>query len=200
MQGRILVTYASNAGSTADVAKVIGEELTAAGAQVDARPIRELKGADLSAYDAFVVGAPMILGWHRDAARFLAANRAALLNKPVALFATAMTLTRTDEPLPRATPVYLDPKLPKPARNAGRLSFKERFTTLNHYLTPILKSAGDLQPVSVALFRGKLDFGRLKFLQMLFVMLIVAAQPGDYRNWDAIRGWARELPQRFAQA
>ena len=192
MQGRILVAYATNAGSTADVARVVGEELVNCGAQVETRSIAELKGADLRAYGAVVVGAPMILGWHREAQRFLKANRVALANKPVALFATAMTVTETGEQMPGD--VYLDPKLPKRARNAPRLGFKERFTTLGHYLGPMRKSAGDLRPVSVAFFRGKLDFGRLKFFQMLFVMLIVAAQPGDYRNWDAIRGWARSLP------
>ena len=193
MQGRILVAYASNAGSTADVARVVAEELTAGGAQVDTRPIRELKAADLNEYSAVIVGAPMILGWHRDASRFLSANRASLAQKPVALFATAMTMTQTGEALSSAVPIFLDPRLPKPSQKPGKLGFKERFTTLPHYLAPILKSAGDIRPVSIAFFRGKLDFGRLKFLQMLFVMLLVAAQPGDYRNWDAIRAWAREL-------
>jgi menaquinone-dependent protoporphyrinogen oxidase len=198
MGGRILVAYASNAGSTGDVAKAIGEELALAGAQVDVRPIKELSGADLSGYDAVIAGAPMILGWHRDAEKFLRTNRAALGRVPVALFATAMTMTQTGEPVPNV-PVFIDPKLPKPPRSEQRLGFKERFTTLGHYLGPILKSAGDIRPVSVAFFRGKLDFGRLKFLQMLFVMLIVGAQPGDYRNWDAIKGWARELPAKFPQ-
>lgn len=197
MQGRILVAYATNAGSTADVARVVSEELVNCGAQVETRSIAELKGADLRAYGAVVVGAPMILGWHREAQKFLKANRDALANKPVALFATAMTVTDCGEPLPGD--VYVDPKLPKPAANARRLGFKERFTTLSHYLGPMRKSAGDLRPVSVAFFRGKLDFRRLKFFQMLFVMLIVAAQPGDYRNWDAIRGWARGLPEKFAR-
>jgi menaquinone-dependent protoporphyrinogen oxidase len=196
MRGRILVAYASNTGSTVDVAKAISEELASCGLQVETRPIAELKGADMSGYSAVVVGAPMILGWHRHARAFLKANRSALANKPVALFATAMTVTKTGETLPPE--VVVDPKLPKPAANPQRLGFKERFTTLGHYLAPMRRSAGDVRPVSIAFFRGKLDFGRLKFLQMLFVMLIVGTQPGDYRNWDAIRGWARELPAKFA--
>jgi menaquinone-dependent protoporphyrinogen oxidase len=198
MQGRILVAYASNAGSTADVAKAIAEELALTGAQVDTRPVADLEGADLSGYAAVVLGAPMILGWHRGAERFLKAHRGELAKTRVALFATAMTMTRTREPVPDQASVYIDPNLPKPPRNPGRLGIKERFTTLEHYLGPIRNSAGDARPVSIAFFRGKLDFGRLRFLQMLFVMLIVAAQPGDYRNWDAIRAWARELPAKFA--
>lgn len=198
MQGRVLVAYASNAGSTADVAKAIATELALTGAPVETRPVAELADSDLSSYAAVVLGAPMILGWHRGAEKFLKAHRGELAKTRVALFATAMTMTETGEPVPGQTPVFIDPKLPKPSRQPGRLGIKERFTTLEHYLGPIRKSAGDLRPVSIAFFRGKLDFGRLRFLQMLFVMLIVGAQPGDYRNWDAIRAWARELPAKFA--
>ncbi len=198
MQGRVLVAYASNAGSTADVARAVGEELTRAGAQVDVRPIADVAAIEPGAYDAVVVGAPMIVGWKRDALAFVERNRAALAKAPLAFFATAMTLTESDEPIPDGVAVTVDPKLAKHPRNEERLGFKERFTTLDHYLGPILKSAGAARPASVAFFRGKLDFRRLKFFQMVFVMLVVGAQPGDYRNWDAIRGWARELPARLS--
>lgn len=40
---------------------------------------------------------------------------------------------------------------------------------------------------------GKLDYRKLKFLQMLLVMLLFADKPGDFRNWEAIRSWASEL-------
>ncbi len=199
MPGRILVAYASNSGSTAEVAKVVGTELARDGAQVDVRPISELSGADLSPYDAVVVGAPMILGWHRDAERFVKANRAALSRVPVAFFVTLLSLVKTDAGTPASVPLYVDPKLAKSPRAPGRLSLKERFATLGNYLAPILKSTGSIKPVSIAFFGGKLDMGRLKFLQMLFIMLIVGATPGDYRNWDAIRGWARELGAALAE-
>ncbi len=199
MPGGILVAYASNAGSTAEVAKVVGEELGHAGAQVDVRPMGELTPADVSGYAAVVVGGPMILGWHRDAARFVKANRAALAQVPTAIFVTAATLTRTDEPTPAGIPVYVDPKLPKPPRTPGKLGMKERYARVNNYLGPILKAAGPVHPASIAFFGGKLDFGRLKFIQALFVMLVVGAQPGDYRNWDAIRGWARDLRPKLGE-
>ena len=64
---RILVTYATMAGSTADVAKTVGDEIAKSGAQVDVLPLGEVK--DLAAYDGVVVGAPMIMGWHRAARR-----------------------------------------------------------------------------------------------------------------------------------
>jgi menaquinone-dependent protoporphyrinogen oxidase len=196
---KILVAYASNAGSTAEVAKVVGEELAAGGAAVDVRPVTGLGGSDVAGYDAVVLGGPMILGWHRDAERFLKANHTLLSRVPLALFITAMALTKTDGGAPAGIPLFIDPKLPKAPRNPGRLGLKERYATVGNYLRPVLKAAGGAQPVSVALFGGKLDFGRLKFVQMFFVMLILAAQPGDYRNWDAIRGWARETGAQIAK-
>lgn len=199
MGNGILVAYASNAGSTAEVAKVVGEELAREdGVRVDVRPIAELNADTVSGYDAVVVGAPMILGWHRDAERFVKANRAALARVPTAFFATMASLTQTDDPPKTGVPVYIDPRLPKPPANPGRLGLKERYARVNNYLGPILKSAGEVRPVSIAFFGGKLDFGRLKLLQMLFIMLIVGAQPGDYRNWDAIRGWAREVRAKLS--
>ncbi len=193
MEKRILVAYASNAGSTAEVAQAVGEEITHAGVQADVRPLGEVTDADPAQYQGVVVGAPMILGWHRGAARFVRQHRAALAKVPTAFFATALSLTKQAETGRTAANVFVDPKLAKPPHVPGRLGLKERYATVGNYLRPILGSAGPVRPVSVAFFGGKLDFGRLKFLQMLFVMVIVGAQPGDYRNWDAIKAWAGEL-------
>ena len=74
-----------------------------------------------------------------------------------------------------------------------KLSFKERFTALGHYLEPMLKAAAGAKPVGVAIFKGSLDMRKLKWWQAAFVMLVVQATPGDYRDWEYIKGWAREL-------
>lgn len=193
---RVLVAYASNAGSTADVAKAIGEEIERNGATVEVRPVAGIEATGLSNYDAYVIGAPMILGWHRDGAHFLKTNRGILAQKPTAVFVTALSLTKTDLPA-TAFPVYVDPKLAKAPLNAKRLKLKERYARLSNYLGPIVKSAPGVKFVSVGFFGGKLDFGRLKLPQMLFTMLLIGAQPGDYRNWEAIRGWAREVAEKL---
>lgn len=193
----VLVAYASNSGSTTEVANAVGETMAREGVRVEVRAISELNGADLSGYDAVVVGAPMILGWHRSAERFLKAHQGVLTKLPIAIFATALSLTKAEAPATLNLPVFVDPRLAKSPLNPQRLALKERYATVGNYLRPILKSAGKVKPVSIAFFGGKLDFGRLKFPQMLFVMLVVGAQPGDYRNWDAIRAWASELPGKF---
>lgn len=191
----ILVTYATMAGSTAEVARVVGEELSRDGCQVEVLPLDKVTG--LETYDGVVVGGPMILGWHRGALRFLRKHRRALREMPLAVFITAMSLTKTDElDLPGVT-VFVDEDLPKPPELAGRLTFRERYATLKKYLRPILRATRPGRPESIGVFGGRMEYGRLKWWAVLFAMVIVQAPAGDRRNWPAIRAWAAGLPAVF---
>lgn len=192
---KILVAYATNAGSTADVAAAIADTLYKAGHIVGTHPIDKVDG--LSAYDAVIIGAPMIFGWHAGARRFVRRNQAELARKKVAYFACTMRLTRVPgAPLP-AVPLTLDPNLVSEPAKPGSLSLKERFTTLGYYLKPMLAAAPRVKPVNVAFFGGSLDMRKLKWWQAAFVMGVVQATPGDYRDWDAIRAWAKALAKRL---
>ena len=190
---KILVTYATMAGSTVETARAVGEEIAKSNAQVDVLPIGEVKG--LTGYDGVVVGAPMIMGWHRDAVGFLKRHREALRRIPFAVFVLAMSLTRTGETSVAGVPVYVDDKLPKPPQQEGRQSFKERYAQLSKYIQPILGATRPAKPVSIGLFGGRLEYGRLKWWAVLFVTLVIQAPAGDRRNWPAIRSWAAALPR-----
>lgn len=192
---KILVTYATMSGSTAEVAQAIGEEIAGEGAQVDVLPLEKVIA--LPAYSGVVLGAPMIMGWHRSAIGFLKKNREALEQMPLAIFATAMSLTSNGETAVEGVPVCVDPILAKPPKNPQHPTLRENYTRVSRYASPILIAAAPARPVSVAFFGGKLDIYHLKPLAKLFVMLVVQAQPGDRRNWQAIRGWAGGLPQLF---
>lgn len=192
---RILVAYATMAGSTVEVARAVGEEIAKSGWQVDVLPLSEVR--DLEGYDGVVVGGPMIMGWHRAASGFLKKHRKAFQRIPLAVFVTCMSLTKTDETSVDGVPVTLDEKLPKPPRQEGRLSFRERYARLTHYVQPILNATRPARPVSIGVFGGRLDYGRLKWWAMLFVVLIIQAPPGERRNWTAIRSWAAGLPAAF---
>lgn len=192
---KILVTYATMAGSTAEVAQVVGEELAKGGVQVDVLAINEV--ADIEAYDAVVVGAPMIMGWHRHALRFLRAHRRAFQHIPLAVFVLAVSLTQIGEMDVAGVPVTVDEKLPRPPEVAGQLKFKERYARLGNYLRPILRATHPVKPASIAVFGGRLEYGRLKWWAVLFVMLVIQAAAGDRRNWPAIRAWAAGLPAAF---
>lgn len=192
---KILVAYATMAGSTAEVAQSVGDVLASRGLQVEVLPIADVKG--LEAYDGIVVGGPMIMGWHRQARRFLKQNRAALQRVPLAVFITAMSLTQTAETNVEGVPVFVDEKLPKPPKAAGSLSFRERYARLGNYVGPVLAAVRPGKPASLGVFGGRLEYGRLKWWAVLFAMLIIQAPAGDRRNWDAIQAWAGELPERF---
>jgi menaquinone-dependent protoporphyrinogen oxidase len=192
---KILVAYATMTGSTVEVAQAVAEEIARSGLQVEVLPLNQVK--DLEPYAAVVVGAPMIMGWHRSALAFLKVHRAAFQRLPLAVFVTAMSLTDTGETSIGGSPVYVDEKLPKPPAKPGGLSFRERYARLSNYLQPILKATRPVKPVSIGVFGGRLDYGRLKWWAVLFAMLIVRAPAGERRNWPAIRSWAAALPAAF---
>lgn len=189
---RILVTYATFAGSTAEVARAVAEEIATHDVQVDVLAIEEVKS--LEGYDGVVVGAPMIMGWHREAVRFLKRNRAAFARVPLAIFVLAMSLTESSERSVESVPVVVDEALPKPPVAAERLTLRERYTRLPNYLRPILNATRPAKPVSIGVFGGRLEYGRLPWWAILFAMLIIQAPVGDRRNWTAIRAWAASLP------
>ncbi len=186
------------AGSTAEVAEAVGQEIARAGAQVEVLPIAQVKALD--AYDGVVVGAPMIMGWHREALRFLRRHRRSLEHLPVAVFVMAMSLTGTAEPGPEGLRLLIDPDLPKPPLRAGRLSFRERYARVSSYARPILRTLRQARPAVLAFFGGRLEYGRLKPWAVLFAMTVIRAPAADRRNWVAIRGWAAGLPALFRAA
>jgi menaquinone-dependent protoporphyrinogen IX oxidase len=184
MNRKILVAYATVSGSTTEVAEAIGETLGQEGTQVDVRPIKDVD--DISDYEAVVVGGPMIMGWHRDAKRFLKKYQGALSQMPVAYFMTALNLTRISQESVNEVPIYCDSRLPRAPQNPDKLSFKENYATPSRYLDPVLKKAPKVKPVSVGFFGGKLDYSRLNILHMLFVIrlrvlrayVVVNPEPG----------------------
>ena len=188
---KILVAYATMAGSTAEVAQVVGEEIAKSGLQVDVLPLADVK--ELEPYDGVVLGGPMIMGWHRSALKFLKKHRSTLQHKPLAIFVLAMSLTQTGEANVDGLEVTVDENLPKPPQKPGSLSFRENYARLSHYLQPVLKAAHPARPVSIGFFGGRLEYGRLKWWAVLFAMLIIQAPAGEKRNWPAIRAWAASL-------
>ena len=191
----ILVAYATKHGSTAEVAEAVAAELRGPDVEVTVRQISG--GLRAEAYDAVVVGAPMIMGWHKDATRFVKRNASALAGRPTACFATAASLTELQEK-PGAVPLFCDPWLVKAPRRADRLTYKERYASPDHYFRDIVGRRSGVRFVGVALFGGSVDLTAMNIFEKLFVLAIVGAKPGDLRNWEAIKDWGREMLPRLA--
>jgi menaquinone-dependent protoporphyrinogen oxidase len=192
---KILVTYATLSGTTVEVAQAIGEEITKKDLRVDVLPLNKINSLD--GYDGVVLGGPMIMGWHRSALGFLRKHRKQLSQVPLAVFITAMSLTKTSETSLSGVPLYIDDKLPKPPVKEEHPTFRERYSNVINYARPILNAAGPAKPVSIGFFGGRLDYGRLAWWAVMFVMLVIQAPAGDRRNWPAIRAWAAGIPETF---
>jgi len=166
MSKPILVTYASRNGSTAGVAEAIGKTLAEGGAQVEVRPMTEVK--DLTPYQAVVVGSAIQNRmWLPEAMQFVQTHQAALKQKPVAAFLVCMTMAMKNEQFRQGVAEWLAPMraLIKPVREG--------------YF------AGVLDISKVPSFSDRLKFR----LSVLFGVWT----EGDHRDWDAIRAWASEL-------
>lgn len=198
MNTKILVAYATTSGSTVEVAKTIVDSLEQDGTSVDLKNIEDVK--DLSSYGAAIVGAPMILGWHRDIVNFIVENQNALKQIPVAYFTTQLHLTKLPETELNGIPIFLDPKLAKSPSNPDKMNMSEKQGTPASCVGPALEKTPQVKPVSVGFFGGKLNYGTLKFLPKMFVKLIIRGVEGDYRNWDAIRVWVKEIHPKLVKA
>jgi len=190
---RVLVVCATRHGSTVDIAEAVVEELRGAGCEAELR--RADQAGSPAGFDAVVVGGPMILGWHKDAKRYLKAQRKALAAVPFALFITAASLTEDGKDAVDGVPIVKDSWLVKPPRRPDKSNYRERYALPEHYLGDILKEAAPLKPRQAAFFAGKLDLQKMNLLEKLFVMLAIRATPGDARHFDAVREWARGLPE-----
>jgi len=91
MGKKVLIAYGTAAGSTAEVAQAIGEEMEKAGAAVEVKAVETVE--NISGYDAVVVGSSFrafrILGRTR---RFMRNHKQALREVPAAYFIVCLTM------------------------------------------------------------------------------------------------------------
>lgn len=170
-QGKVLVTYASQFGSTGEVAAAIAQMLCGGGLAADVRLVTHVN--DLSPYRAVIVGAPVQSSeWMPEAVNFVRTNRDSLSKLPVAYFLTCMTLGLTDRPEERQ-------------KIAGVLE----------------KVQGDIPtviPVAKGLFAGALDYSKMSFMyRMIYQVTAPDHTTGDFRDWAAIRAWAETTGQKL---
>jgi menaquinone-dependent protoporphyrinogen oxidase len=118
----------------------------------------------LAGYSAVVIGGPLYMGSVDDAVRKFVGKHRAQLGT-----------------LPVAAfAVGITPKSPEPG-------------AVGIAMAALKKSVEPLTPVSSVLFAGKLDPTKLSFIQRKLTEM-VKSPTGDFRDWNAIAAWARELP------
>jgi menaquinone-dependent protoporphyrinogen oxidase len=170
--GKILVAYATAAGSTKEVAETIGKTLQEKGAIVDVSRAKEVTG--MSDYDAVILGSGVRAGrTYAEATTFLSTYHSALAELPMACFVVCLTMKEnTDQ------------------------SCKEA----SGYLDMMMQTAPGVNVVSKGLFGGALKYDTLPLLFKLIMKWFIKEGEGDHRDWDAIRSWAAEAYSLLATA
>ena len=173
MPNKILVTYASRAGSTAEVAQAIGKTLAENGAQVDVIPMNDVQ--DLAPYRAVVAGSAIRKSkWLPEAAQFIQTHRAELAQKRFAEFTVCITLA---------------------------MSNTEQYrSVVAKWVEPV---RAQVKPLSEGYFAGRLDFSKLPVnpdtLQLRLAVALHIFPREDRRDWNAIRAWAESIRPMLTQ-
>lgn len=108
MNQKILITYATRTGSTAEIAGEIAKTLAARGESVDVLPVERVTG--LSQYAAVVVGSAVRFGqWLPEAQKFVEAQSSALNRLPTAFFTVHGLNLGDDEASRTQRQAYLAP-------------------------------------------------------------------------------------------
>jgi len=163
---KVLVAVASKHGSTREIGSAIVDELHSAAIDADLRDVSEI--SSIRGYDAIILGSAVYMGkWLPEARDFPEHHRVAMSKLPVWLF------------------------------SSGPLGEED---AMPHYGPKELAVAtGDADVRDHHIFVGKLEPEGLGFGEKVAVKMVRAALGdyrapyGDFRNWDEIRGWAREI-------
>jgi len=171
---KILVAYASEFGTTGEVAEVIGEALCKEGNTVETKWVKNVN--DLNNYDAVIIGSAIQYDrWMPEATEFVTAHQNILNKLPVAYFFTCLALSIQNEKAAKKKAMAYSDKL--------------------YSLVPQVK------PLSVGRFAGVLDYSKMSFFSRLIfkvILSILGVQEGDYRDWEAIRLWAKSMHFKLA--
>jgi menaquinone-dependent protoporphyrinogen oxidase len=164
---KILVAYASQAGSTAEIAEAIGLTLSNLGEQVEVCRMKNV--LDLTPYKSVVAGSA-IQGtkWLPEGMEFLRTHQRSLAQKPFAAFLACITL--------------------------GMSNASNYHEGIKSWMEPVRSL---VKPCSEGYFAGALDFAKLPLtfnILMLRAAVGFGALPkGDHRDWNAINSWATSL-------
>lgn len=169
---KILVTYATRAGSTVEVAQAIGEVLKDAGAMVEVKPIKQ--SPDPGRYDVVVIGSAIRMGaWLPEAVDFVKQNQARLKEIPTAFF-TVHVLNRDE--------------------SVKSLQAREAYTApVREIVSPDIEVF-----FSGKMDYARLSF--LDRLIAKSVAQSTNSGEGDYRDWEAIHAWAQNLTTKLIPA
>lgn len=183
----VFVAYGSRHGGTRGIAERIGEVLQSEGIETVVAPAS--RAGELGAADAFIVGSGVYMGsWLDEPLEFLKRNQATLASRPTWLFSSGPLLGSTKS-TPGADPVT-DALGPADGPGSGGRKKVEALSAVIH-------------PREHKVFLGAYDpKDPPKAFSERLVRMMPAARnilpAGDFRNWEDIEAWAREIAATLA--
>jgi menaquinone-dependent protoporphyrinogen oxidase len=176
-----LIVYGTRYGATASTSEEIAKVLYQEGFDVKVVNLKEEKIKDVSSYDLIVVASGMQIGrWTGEADDFLKRFQGQFEQKKLAIFVSSMKTVseregKTDD-VAKIRKAALDDKVEK----------------------------YNLNPISLGFFGGVLDFNKMNIIirKTLGGIRSQLEKDGfkelpsgvyDLRDWEEIRGWAKEL-------
>lgn len=184
---KVLVVYGSRHGGTRGIAERIGDVLRTEG--LEAVVAAADSAWDVHAADAFVIGSGVYMGgWLNEPLDFMRRHQDALAARPTWLFSSGPLLGST-----KSTPgvdAVTDALGPADGPGSGGRKKVEALSAAIH-------------PRDHRVFFGAFDpKDPPKSMSERVVRMMPAARnmlpPGDFRNWDAIEAWAREIATKLA--
>jgi menaquinone-dependent protoporphyrinogen oxidase len=175
---KALIVYGTRYGTATEIAEEIAKVIREEKVDVDLVNARDQKDIDITQYDLVVVGSGIKIGkWTKASMNFIKKNKAELANRKVALFVTCG------------------------AANDEKTADEGQ----EKYLDKIAKDNLIKEPVSTGLFGSVYDPNAKHGLIFKVINRSIRKElekqgkdPSkrlDYRNWDEIRSWAKNLVQ-----
>jgi len=181
---RVLVVYGSRHGATGGIAERIGEVLRTEGLSAEVAAADRV--GEMHDIDAFVVGSAVYMGsWLDEPIRFLERNAGVLATRPLWLFSSGPLRGSTAA---RSQEDSIEAALgPADGPGSGGRKRVARLEELTH-------------PREHRVFFGAFDPNDPpKALSERLARMMVGPKgvlpTGDFREWDAIEAWAREIAQ-----
>jgi menaquinone-dependent protoporphyrinogen oxidase len=185
---KVLVVYASRHGATREIAQRIGDVLRTEGLEVDVAPADHASG--VGAADAVVVGSAVYMGtWAKEAVEFVKRNEFRLAELPLWFFSSG--------PLPRSSGQN------DPSADAMEEAFGPKDGPGSGGRRKVVEITEATKPKDHRVFLGAFDpDDPAKVTSERLVRLLPAVKKalpaGDFRDWDAIEAWAREIAETLA--
>jgi menaquinone-dependent protoporphyrinogen oxidase len=171
MNKKILVIYAGNYDSTKEIAQFIAGIIGEMGGNIEVRSVDEHPG--IASYDAVIIGSAARMDKLLGKTLRFARRRANdIRQKTTAYFVTCITM-KNDTP--------------------------ENREKAWGFLQPLCQIK---EPVGIGLFGGKLEYNRIGFLWKTLARQDKTGTmaEGDFRNWEQIKAWAKEVGNKMINA